>query len=147
MSQKLVENIRDFYVNAGLMVFPYSEAEVAAAEERIGGVPALLKAYLLIVGQLENEAQLPMAFSKLDDWRVEDGMLIFAEADNSFAIHVADFIQDDPNVYSRGAYYQEHVEAYNGEWLEWGIADEEGELSQLIDFLVVVLKDNIDSRK
>ncbi|TLG74172.1 hypothetical protein [Culicoidibacter larvae] len=144
MSQKLVENIRDFYVNAGFKVAPYSEVEVKTAEERLGGLPELLKSYLLTIGRIDGESQLPMDFSQLKDWLVEDDMLIFAD---DFAVSLADIEQEDPPVYSRGTYYQEHVEDYNGEWMEWGLVDDEGEMSQLIDFLVVVLKDNIDSRK
>ncbi|GEM_PF-6427542 len=63
-----ITNVKDYYLEEGLEVYPYSQEDVKESSERLGGFPELLKEYLLIIGRVEEESQFEKSILKLEDW-------------------------------------------------------------------------------
>lgn len=138
-----ITNVRDYYVEQGFEVYPYTPDQVEKATKRLGGFPEIFKEYLLTVGRVEEEVQMPKGFLELKDMKVKKGMLILSGYNEScgcgtiFAIDQSDFdLNEDAPIY----YYDEDA----SDWVEWSVEDDGETMKGLKDFFIVCLQDNIE---
>lgn len=140
-----ITNIKDYYVENGFEVYPYSQEEVNNACDKLGELPELLKVYLLTIGRIEEESQFEKSILKLKNWSSEEEtMLVFADYGPSceyieYGVKKSDLSNPNPSIYWRGDTTKDN------EWEQWNFSPEEDCLFEnLSDFFICAAKENTD---